>query len=75
MSKIILPTLESERLILRPLTLDDYQAVFKCTGDPRVNKYMIYPPKGEMFVISAILVLVKVAVPMFIYYLQVFIYQ
>lgn len=43
MSKIILPTLESERLILRPLTLDDYQAVFKWTGDPRVNKYMIYP--------------------------------
>jgi len=37
------PTLETERLILRPLTMDDLDAVFKWTGDPRVNKYMIYP--------------------------------
>ena len=37
------PTLETERLILRPLSLDDLDAVFKWTGDPRVNKYMIYP--------------------------------
>ena len=37
------PTLETERLILRPLTMDDLDAVFKWAGDPRVNKYMIYP--------------------------------
>lgn len=37
------PTLETERLILRPLSLDDLNAVFKWAGDPRVNKYMIYP--------------------------------
>lgn len=43
MSKIILPTLETTRLILRPLTLADCDAIFKWTGDPRVNKYMIYP--------------------------------
>ena len=43
MSKIILPTLETERLILRPLTHDDMEVAFKWTGDPRVNKYMIYP--------------------------------
>ncbi len=43
MSKIILPNLETERLILRPLTVDDRDAIFKWTGDPRVNKYMIYP--------------------------------
>ena len=43
MPKVILPTLETERLILRPLTVEDIDAVFKWTGDPRVNKYMIYP--------------------------------
>lgn len=43
MAKVILPTLETERLILRPLTVDDVEAVFKWTGDSRVNKYMIYP--------------------------------
>ena len=37
------PTLESERLILRPITMDDLDAIFKWAGDPRVNKYMIYP--------------------------------
>ena len=43
MKKFFPPVLETERLILRPLTIDDLQAVFKWTGDPRVNKYMIYP--------------------------------
>ncbi len=43
MPKILPPILETERLILRPLTIDDLQTVFKWTGDPRVNKYMIYP--------------------------------
>ncbi len=43
MSKFNLPTLETERLILRPLSIDDLNNVFKWTGDPRVNKYMIYP--------------------------------
>ena len=37
------PKLETERLILRPLSMDDLDAVFKWAGDPRVNKYMIYP--------------------------------
>ena len=37
------PVLETERLILRPLSIADLEAVFKWSGDPRVNKYMIYP--------------------------------
>ena len=36
------PTIETERLILRPLTLDDAEAVFEWTGDERVTKYMSY---------------------------------
>ena len=43
MAKIFPPVLESQRLILRPLTVDDMEAAFKWTGDPRVNKFMIYP--------------------------------
>ncbi len=35
-------TIETERLLLRPLTVDDAQAVFAWTGDPEVNRYMIY---------------------------------
>ena len=35
--------LETERLILRNLTPDDYQAVFKWCGDPDVAHYMVYP--------------------------------
>ena len=43
MKKVELPVLETSRLILRPLSVDDLNAVFKWTGDPRVNKFMIYP--------------------------------
>ncbi|MDD6487440.1 MAG: GNAT family N-acetyltransferase [Spirochaetales bacterium] len=43
MSKIYPPVLETERLVLRPLTSEDLDAIFKWAGDPRVNKYMIYP--------------------------------
>ena len=43
MPKVLPPLLETERLILRPLSVNDLNAVFKWTGDPRVNKYMIYP--------------------------------
>jgi len=38
-----IPILETDRLILRPLTINDVQAVFEWTGDERVAKYMIYP--------------------------------
>ena len=35
--------LETERLKLRNLTPDDYQAVFLWCGDPDVARYMVYP--------------------------------
>ena len=36
-------TVETERLILRPLVPEDYEEAFKWCGDPKVNTYMIYP--------------------------------
>ena len=36
-------TIETERLLLRPLTMDDVADVFEWTGDPIVNRYMPYP--------------------------------
>ena len=36
-------TIETERLILRPIVPEDYEAAFTWCGDPKVNKYMIYP--------------------------------
>ncbi len=36
-------TLETERLILRDLTPEDYQAAFLWCGDPDVARYMVYP--------------------------------
>lgn len=39
----MLPILETERLILRPLTEEDYEACFNWCGDPRVNTFMLYP--------------------------------
>jgi len=35
--------IETERLIIRPLTKDDAQDVFEWAGDPVVNRYMPYP--------------------------------
>ena len=43
MKKKDLPVLETERLILRPISVDDLDAVFKWAGDSRVNKFLIYP--------------------------------
>src|SRR3712207_9563548 len=37
-----LPTLETERLILRKLTLDDAKAVFAYASDPEVTHYVIW---------------------------------
>lgn len=38
-----IPMIETERLILRPLTVNDAESVFEWTGDERVAEYMIYP--------------------------------
>ena len=35
--------IETERLILRNLIPDDYEAAFSWCGDPEVNTYLIYP--------------------------------
>nr|WP_318681894.1 GNAT family N-acetyltransferase [uncultured Treponema sp.] len=42
-NKFIPQVLETERLILRPLTINDKDAIFKWAGDPEVAKYMRYP--------------------------------
>ena len=36
------PKLETERMILRMYKNQDYEQVFKWTGDPKVNKFMMY---------------------------------
>ena len=36
-------SIETERLILRTVTVDDAEAIFKWASDPEVNKFMIYP--------------------------------
>lgn len=36
------PNLETVRMILRPVTPEDYQAVFRWCADPAVNRFMIY---------------------------------
>ena len=35
--------IETERLILRPIGVEDALAVFAWTSDPEVNRYMPYP--------------------------------
>lgn len=39
---MIPPVLETERLLIRPLTMDDKPAIFKWASDPRVAKFMRY---------------------------------
>lgn len=41
--KFLPPILETERLILRPLTMEDKPAIYKWAGNPEVTRYMIYP--------------------------------
>ena len=40
--------IETERLILRPLTIADATDVFEWTGDPIVNRYMPYPVHSDL---------------------------
>lgn len=42
------PILETERLILRPLCVEDANAVFEWASDERVTKYMTYPTHENM---------------------------
>ena len=36
-------TVETERLVLRNLAPEDYEAMFRWCGDPDVARYMVYP--------------------------------
>lgn len=38
----------TDRLLLRPLSVDDAEAVFEWTSDERVAKYMVYPTYTEL---------------------------
>ncbi len=42
------PVIETERLILRPLTLDDARACFSWCSDARVTKFMSYPTHTDI---------------------------
>ncbi len=42
------PILETERLILRPLCVEDAKAVFEWASDERVAKFMIYPKHTDI---------------------------
>ncbi len=42
------PILETERLILRPITIEDAEAVFSWTSDWRVSRYMSYPASRDI---------------------------
>lgn len=42
MKKRLPQVLETERLILRPLTIQDKPSIYKWAGDPRVSKFMLY---------------------------------
>jgi len=42
------PILETERLILRPIALEDAEAVYQWTSDERVTKYMSYPTHTDI---------------------------
>lgn len=42
------PILETERLILRPITIEDAEAVFSWTSDSRVSRYMSYPASRDI---------------------------
>lgn len=47
--KFSIPTIETERLILRPLTVEDAEDVFEWTGDERVARYMIWSTHPNIF--------------------------
>ena len=42
--------IETERLILKPVALEDAPAMFVWTSDPEVNRYMSYPLHRELSV-------------------------
>lgn len=42
------PVLETERLILRPLSVDDAAAVFQWAGDERVSAFMSYTTHNDI---------------------------
>lgn len=51
--KFEVPIIETERLILRPLTTEDAEDAFEWTGDERVSKHMIYTTHHDILVTKA----------------------
>ena len=45
--------IESERLIIRTVTIEDAEAIFKWASDPEVNKYLVYPLHKDVDVTKA----------------------
>ena len=41
------PTLETTRLILRPFTINDFDAVHSWAGNPANTRYMAFGPNTE----------------------------
>src|SRR4051812_6174738 len=45
---LLLPTLETERLVLRQLTLDDAPAYFEFSSDPEVTRFVSQPTHATL---------------------------
>ena len=53
MSVFETPTIETERLVMRPLSVSDAEDVFKWTGDERVAEYMLWPVHPDISITKA----------------------
>ena len=42
-----MPSLETNRIILRPLTKADFNAVYRIASDEEIVKYMVWGPFDE----------------------------
>ncbi len=45
-----IPTIETDRLILRPLSVEDAEDVFEWTGDERVSRFMLWSTHPDVSV-------------------------
>ena len=57
-------TIETERLIIRPVVPDDAETIFRWASDPEVTKYMIYSPHPNVQSTRAWLEIMRMKIPM-----------